>query len=67
MKICYQVATPDVKVSTDVTAFQGDLEYSFSKLSKMGYDGVELMTLNPGELDWDFVKREADKNNLDVV
>jgi sugar phosphate isomerase/epimerase len=67
MKLCYQVATPDVAIAPSVTAFQGKLEHSFGRLGELGYDGVELMTLNPLELDWDNVKREAEKNKLDVV
>lgn len=67
MKLCYQVATPDVVIADSVTAYQGPLEKSFSDLANLGYDGVELMTLNPSELDWDFVKNEADKNGLKVV
>ena len=67
MKLCYQVATPDVAISDSVTAYQGPLDKSFSYLSALGYDGVELMTLNPSELDWDFVKKEAEKNNLDIA
>ena len=67
MKLCYQVATPDVAVSPAVTAFQGELKDSFSKLSELGYDGVELMTLNPLELNWDQVKHEAEKNKLDIA
>ncbi|MFT5873522.1 MAG: sugar phosphate isomerase/epimerase [Clostridium sp.] len=67
MKLCYQVATPDVAISPAVTAFQGKLDYSFGRLGELGYDGVELMTLNPLELDWDEVKREAEKNKLNVV
>ena len=47
MKLCYQVATPDVAISDSVTAYQGPLDKSFSDLSALGYDGVELMTLNP--------------------
>ena len=62
MKLCYQVATPDVAIADSVTAYQGPLEKSFSDLAKLGYQGVELMTLNPSELDWDFVKSEAEKN-----
>ena len=67
MKLCYQVATPDVAISDSVTAYQGPLDKSFSDLSALGYDGVELMTLNPSKLDWDFVKKEAEKNNLDIA
>ncbi|MGE4283943.1 MAG: sugar phosphate isomerase/epimerase family protein [Clostridia bacterium] len=67
MKLCYQVATPDVAISPAVTAFQGKLECSFGRLSELGYEGVELMTLNPLQLDWDEVKREAERHCLDVV
>ncbi|WHH60350.1 sugar phosphate isomerase/epimerase family protein [Petroclostridium sp. X23] len=67
MKLCYQVATPDVAISPAVTAFQGDLEYTFGSLGELGYDGVELMTLNPLQLDWDQVKKEAEKNKLDIA
>lgn len=67
MKLCYQVATPDVKIADSVTAYQGPLEDSFSELAGMGYDGVELMTLNPAQLDWEEVKQTADKNNLAII
>lgn len=67
MKLCYQVATPDVAIADSVTAYQGPLDKSFSDLAALGYDGVELMTLNPNKLDWDFVKKEAEKNNLNIV
>lgn len=67
MKFAYQVATPDVKVDPSVTAFQGSLEHSFGRLGEIGYDGVELMTLNPSQLNWDEVKQTAEKNGLSVV
>lgn len=67
MRLCYQVATPDVAIADSVTAYQGPLEKSFADLASFGYRGVELMTLNPSELDWDFVKNEAEKNGLKVV
>lgn len=67
MKLCYQVATPDVAIAPSVTAYQGSLEKSFGDLAQLGYDGVELMTLNPGKLDWDEVKKTAEKNKLSVA
>ncbi|MDD2972992.1 MAG: sugar phosphate isomerase/epimerase [Lachnospiraceae bacterium] len=67
MRLCYQVATPDVAIADSVTAYQGPLEKSFADLASFGYKGVELMTLNPSKLDWEFVKREAEKNDLKVV
>ena len=52
MKLCYQAATPDVAIADSVTAYQGPLAKTFGDLGALGYDGVELMTLNPGKLDW---------------
>lgn len=67
MKLCYQVATPDVAIADSVTAYQGLLSDSFADLDKLGYDGVELMTLDPKKLDWEEVREEAKKNHLAVV
>jgi len=66
MKFCYQVATPDVAISPDVTAFQGKLTDSLDFLADLGYDGVEFMTLNPGQLDREQIGMELDKRNLMV-
>ena len=65
MKLCYQVATPDVAVADSVTAYQGPLDQSVGDLARLGYDGVELMTLTPGELDWEEVKGTAEKYGID--
>ena len=67
MKLCYQVATPDVKIDESVTAYQGPLSKSFEDLARLGYDGVELMTLNPKELNWEEVKSLLKKNSLTAV
>lgn len=67
MKLCYQVATPDVAIAPSVTAYQGPLEKSFSDLSRLGYDGVELMTIEPKRLDWRAVKQAAADNGLSVA
>ena len=67
MKLCYQVATPDVAIADSVTAYQGPLAKTFGDLGALGYDGVELMTLNPEKLDWNEVKETAEKNGLSVI
>lgn len=67
MRLCYQVATPDVACSESVTAYQGEISKCFSELAMLGYEGVELMTLNPFELNWEEIKEEAKKNNLIVA
>ena len=66
MKLCYQVATPDVAVSSSVTAYQGSLQKTFGDLAKLGYDGVELMTLDPGKLNWNEVRDTAKQHKLHV-
>ena len=67
MRLCYQVATPDVTVAESVTAYQGSLKKSFHDLAVLGYDGVELMTRDPNSLDWDEVRGEAKENGLGVT
>lgn len=64
MNFCYQAATPDVAAAPSVTAFQGRLKETFAKLSAIGYDGVELMTLDPDRLDWNSVKNTAAEYGL---
>lgn len=67
MKLCYQVATPDVAIADSVTAYQGPLEQSLKELASLGYDGVEFMTLDPDQLDWEAVKALLEKYNLAVA
>lgn len=67
MRLCYQVATPDVAVSDDVTAYQGPLAESFRALAELGYDGVEFMTLNPSVLSVEEIKHLEEAYGLKVV
>lgn len=64
---CYQIATPEIAHACDVTALQGDLEHSFRLLSDVGYDGVELMTIEPRELNWPEIRALSKKYHLPVV
>lgn len=59
MKLCYQVATPDVAIAESVTAYQGPLDKTFGDIAAYGYDGVELMTIDPLKLDWNQVRKTA--------
>lgn len=43
----YQIATPDVKYSSDLTCLYGDPESNIRLLRDIGYDAVEFMTVNP--------------------
>lgn len=64
MRLCYQVATEDVAIADSVTAYQGKLEDCCRDLSALGYDGVEFMTLNPGQLNWNQVEETLKKYGL---
>ena len=66
MKLCSQVATPDVAIAESVTAYQGPLQKTFGDLAKLGYDGVELMTIDPMKLDWNEVRKTASDLDLTV-
>ena len=67
MNLCYQVATPDVAICDSVTAYQGPLSKSFGDLAALGYDGAELMTLDPDKLVWSEVLGEAQKHGLCIA
>ncbi|NDL68746.1 sugar phosphate isomerase/epimerase family protein [Anaerotalea alkaliphila] len=67
MKLCYQIATPDVRKSAAVTSYQEELEKTFSTLCDLGYEGVELMSRNPKELDWDRIRSLSRQFNLEIV
>jgi len=66
MLLCYQVATPDVAIADSVTAYQGTLEQTFGALAGLGYDGAELMTLDPDRLDWKAVRDTAAQFGLSI-
>jgi sugar phosphate isomerase/epimerase len=66
IKLGYLVATPELRSDETVTAYQGDMETAFRKLSEMGYDGAELMILDPDSVDRSRVEqlsREYDIEN----
>ena len=56
-KISYFVATAELRIDAKVTAYQGDMETAFRKLSDLGYDGAELMILDPDVVDRDRVEQ----------
>lgn len=64
MKFSYQVGTPDLKISPNVTCMQGDFETNMCQLASYGYDAVELMTTYPASIHWDGIKRTLDNCGL---
>lgn len=67
MRLCYQVATPDVAIADSVTAYQGPIEKSLRELAADGFTGVEFMTLHPSELDLPKIKALTEELGLKVV
>ena len=64
MKFSYQLATPDLKISSNVTCMQGDFERNVAQLAAFGYDSVELMSTYPKSLDWVKIKEILDRNGM---
>ncbi|MDR1733190.1 MAG: sugar phosphate isomerase/epimerase [Synergistaceae bacterium] len=66
MKLCYQVATPDVLPAPGVTAYQGDIDAAFRRLRECGYTGAELMVANPAQVDADRIFSLSKQYELDI-
>ena len=56
IKIAAMVGAPDLGQET-LAVFCGELQSAFHRLAQMEYDGVELMTRNPQNLDGTLIKR----------
>lgn len=66
IKISYLVATTELRIDEKVTAYQGDMETAFQKLNGLGYDGAELMILNPDFVDRDRVEQLSREYQLKI-
>lgn len=66
MKLCYQVATPDVRHGVGTTSYHADLDTSLHAVASCGYDGVEVMVRDPREVDFAQVEKLAAKHQLSV-
>lgn len=66
MKIAAMVGAPDLEQET-LAVYSGDLDSAFHKLSRLGYDGVELMSRDPGNLDGKNMHRSLELNGLKLV
>jgi sugar phosphate isomerase/epimerase len=63
MKISAMIGAPDLEKET-LAVYSGDLQRAFGKIAALGYDGVELMTKNPGKLDGEKIRRSLEENGL---
>jgi len=63
IKISAMIGAPDLEKDT-LAVYSGDLNRAFSKIAAHGYEGVELMTKNPKQLDGEKIKGWLGENNL---
>jgi len=66
IKIASMVGAPDLRQET-LAIYSGDLEAAFEKLAALGYDGVELMTRDPRNLDGVFMRRSLANCSLKLA
>jgi sugar phosphate isomerase/epimerase len=66
IKLGYFVATAELRIDEKVTAYQGDMETAFHKLSELGYDGAELMILDPDFVDRDRVEQLSREYDIEI-
>jgi len=66
IKLGYVVATPELRIKENVTAYQGDMETAFRKLGELGYDGAELMILDPDAADRDRVQQLSSQYDIEI-
>ena len=66
MRLCYQVATPEVRRELGTTAYQDEPAAALHAVAACGYDGVELMVRDPRVVDFGEIERLASMHRLDV-
>lgn len=66
IKIAAMIGAPDLEQET-LTVYRGDLPTAFREVAELGYDGVELMTKDPAQLDGASIRRWLDENHLELA
>jgi len=66
IKIASMVGAPDLLQET-LAVYSGDLEVAFGNLAALGYDGVELMTRDPRQLDGRQIQISLQNHGLQLV
>ena len=66
IKLSYVVATPELAINENVTAYQGKLEEAFEKLKMLGYDGAELMLIDPKRLELQEILNLSRKYGIEI-
>jgi 5-keto-L-gluconate epimerase len=66
MKLAIVVQTPEVKTTIPVALLSGSLEQKLAKAASLGFDGVELLTTNPAELNTTEIRQMLSATGLQV-
>ena len=66
MKLSLVVQTEEVEAEVPVALLSGPFEKRLEKAAGLGYDGVELMTADPRELDVTKIRKQLDVFGLEV-
>lgn len=67
MKLAAVITTPEVPVAVPVALLSGSFVERLDKAAELGYDGVELMTLDPERFDVAHVARQIRDRGLEVA
>ena len=65
-RIAAVIGTPDLTEKT-LAIYSGDLATAFGKVAKLGYEGVELMTRDPSQLDGSKIRYWLEHNHLELA
>lgn len=66
IKIAAVIGSPDLQKQT-LAVYSNDLRQAFQKVSRLGYQGVELMTKDPARLDGKSMKRWLEEAGVALV
>jgi sugar phosphate isomerase/epimerase len=66
MQLSLAIQTPEVPVRVPVALLDGNLEENLIKVSSLGFDGIELITTNPAELNGNSIKKLLAQYHLQV-
>lgn len=66
IRIAAMIGAPDLEQDT-LAVYSGDLATAFEKVAALGYNGVELMTKDPTQLDGAKIRRWLDENHLELA
>ncbi|UCC87049.1 MAG: sugar phosphate isomerase/epimerase [Anaerolineales bacterium] len=67
MKLALATPTPEVEIHIPVALLSGTFSERLQKAARLGYDGVELMVVRPGQLDARAIHTQISESGLAVV